>query len=42
MSLFEVPLLAQNAGTILLQRVGARGVRVEIAPQLLGEQEESA
>ncbi len=42
MSLFEVPLLARNAGTILLQRVGARGVRVEIEPHFLGEQEESA
>ncbi len=42
MSLFEVPVLAQNAGTILLQRVGARGVQVDIEPRFLGEQEESA
>ncbi len=42
MSIFEIPVLAQNAGTILLQRIGARSVRVDIEPRLLGEQEESA
>ena len=39
MGIFELSLLAENAATILLQYSGAKGVRLDIMPHILSEEE---
>ena len=42
MGIFEISLLAENAATILLQHSGAKGVRLDVMPRILSEEEQTA